>query len=108
MTSARALYESMHLNIAPEMRRHYVPSCCFVPRLLSPLIFTCAQGKGFAINVPLKDGIQDDPFLELFTSIVDAAVKRFRPNAVVMQCGGGSLAGDRVGSFNLTHVGHCA
>jgi acetoin utilization deacetylase AcuC-like enzyme len=58
--------------------------------------------------VPLKDGIQDDPFLDLFTSIVDVAVKRFSPDAVVMQCGAGSLAGDRAGSFNLTHIGHCA
>ena len=57
--------------------------------------------------MPLKDGIQDDPFLDLFTSIVNLAVQRFSPDAVVMQCGAGSLAGDRVGSFNLTHVGHC-
>lgn len=58
--------------------------------------------------MPLKDGIQDDPFLDIFTSIVDLAVQRFSPDAVVMQCGGGSLGGDRIGSFNLTHVGHCA
>ena len=66
------------------------------------------QGKGFSVNVPLKDGIRDEPFLELFTAVVGASVKRFSPDAIVMQCGAGSLAGDRIGSFNLTHVGHCA
>lgn len=57
--------------------------------------------------MPLKDGITDGPYLELFRELVGAAVSRYNPSAIVMQCGAGSLAGDRVGTFNLTHVAHC-
>lgn len=31
---------------------------------------------------------------------------RFRPGAVVLQCGADSLAGDRLGCFNLSMKGH--
>lgn len=30
----------------------------------------------------------------------------FRPGAIVLQCGADSLAGDRLGSFNLSLKGH--
>src|SRR5258708_5765970 len=30
----------------------------------------------------------------------------YRPGAVVLQCGADSLAGDRLGCFNLSHIGH--
>jgi histone deacetylase 1/2 len=66
-----------------------------------------AQGKGYALNVPLQDGIKDEPYLALFKDVVGAAAERFNPSVIVMQCGANSLAGDRVGSFNLTHVAHC-
>ena len=87
-------------------------ACCLVRAARRDLTLSLSlslslQGKGFAVNVPLKDGIRDDPFLELFTEVIDSSVKNFNPDAIVMQCGAGSLAGDRVGSFNLTHVGHC-
>lgn len=32
----------------------------------------------------------------------------YRPGAVVLQCGADSLAGDRLGCFNLSHKGHNA
>ena len=64
------------------------------------------QGKGYAVNMPLKDGITDDQYLQLFREVVGAAAARFQPSAIVMQCGAGSLAGDRIGSFNLTHAAH--
>ena len=92
MTSARARCARAIAPLAP----------------LSHLLRVMQQGKGFSVNVPLKDGIRDEPFLELFTAVVGASVKRFSPDAIVMQCGAGSLAGDSIGSFNLTHVGHCA
>lgn len=65
------------------------------------------EGKGYSINLPLKDGIRDAPYLSLFEGVVGAAARRFNPSVIVMQCGANSLAGDRIGSFNLTHVGHC-
>jgi histone deacetylase 1/2 len=30
----------------------------------------------------------------------------YRPGAIVLQCGADSLAGDRLGCFNLSHKGH--
>jgi histone deacetylase 1/2 len=32
----------------------------------------------------------------------------YRPNAVVLQCGADSLAGDRLGCFNLSMKGHAS
>jgi histone deacetylase 1/2 len=32
----------------------------------------------------------------------------YRPGAVVLQCGGDSLAGDRLGCFNLSMKGHAS
>lgn len=32
----------------------------------------------------------------------------YKPNAIVIQCGADSLAGDRLGCFNLTLKGHAA
>lgn len=63
-------------------------------------------GLNYAINVPLNDGITDDSFFDLFKKIVDPLMLRFQPNAIVMQCGADSLAGDLVGPFNLSTVGH--
>jgi len=33
-------------------------------------------------------------------------MERYRPGAIVLQCGGDSLAGDRLGSLNLSMRGH--
>jgi len=64
------------------------------------------QGKGYAINVPLDDAIDDDMYLHLFTQVIDSAMESYHPNAVVLQTGADSLAGDRLGCFNLTLRGH--
>ncbi|KAK0477696.1 hypothetical protein IW261DRAFT_1594485 [Armillaria novae-zelandiae] len=54
------------------------------------------KGKGYAINVPLKDGITDESFQNKFEP----------PNTVVLQCGADSLSGDKLGCLNLTMHGH--
>lgn len=63
-------------------------------------------GQGFALNVPLDDGIDDDTFVPLFKRLVDNVYGRYRPTAIVLQCGADSLGGDTVGLFNLTTRGH--
>ncbi|CAB1340379.1 unnamed protein product [Coregonus sp. 'balchen'] len=45
------------------------------------------KGKYYAVNFPLRDGVDDE-------------------SAVVLQCGADSLSGDRLGCFNLTIRGH--
>eukprot|EP00741_Cyanophora_paradoxa_P005794 tig00000113_g5615.t1 len=63
-------------------------------------------GRNCAINFPLKDGIDDQSYETIFKPIMTKVMENFRPGAVVLQCGADSLAGDRLGSFNLTTRGH--
>lgn len=65
-------------------------------------------GAHHAVNVPLNDGITDDQYEMLFNNIVGKIVEKYRPGAIVLQCGADSLAGDRLGRFNLQVQGHGA
>ncbi|PQE27202.1 Histone deacetylase phd1 protein [Rutstroemia sp. NJR-2017a WRK4] len=67
-----------------------------------------SPGAHHAINVPLSDGIHDDQYFRLFEKIVSKCVEKFRPSAIVLQCGADSLAGDRLGRFNVLVQGHGA
>ncbi|XP_014619624.1 histone deacetylase 9 isoform X2 [Glycine max] len=64
------------------------------------------EGKFYAINVPLKDGIDDSSFTRLFKTIISKVLETYQPGAIVLQCGADSLAGDRLGCFNLSIDGH--
>ncbi|CAL9114569.1 unnamed protein product [Musa acuminata var. zebrina] len=64
------------------------------------------EGKYYALNVPLDDGIDDESYHYLFKPIMAKVMEVFRPDAVVLQCGADSLSGDRLGCFNLSVRGH--
>ncbi|XP_044966447.1 histone deacetylase 9 isoform X1 [Hordeum vulgare subsp. vulgare] len=64
------------------------------------------EGKYYAINIPLKDGIDDTSFTRLFKTIIAKVVETYLPGAIVLQCGADSLARDRLGCFNLSIEGH--
>lgn len=64
------------------------------------------RGRLYSLNVPLKDGIDDMQYLEIFTSVIQAVVQKYRPEAIVLQCGADSLQDDRIGNFNLSIEGH--
>ena len=64
------------------------------------------QGKYHAVNFPLRDGINDESYKSIFEPVIDAIMTYYRPGAVVLQCGGDSLSGDRLGCFNLSMRGH--
>ncbi|KAM0938056.1 putative histone deacetylase [Dioscorea sansibarensis] len=64
------------------------------------------QGKYYALNVPLNDGMDDDSFRGLFRPVIQKVMEVYQPNAVVLQCGADSLSGDRLGCFNLSVKGH--
>ncbi|KAJ7360865.1 histone deacetylase RPD3 [Mycena albidolilacea] len=64
------------------------------------------KGKGYAVNVPLKDGITDEAYQSVFEPVIAKILEVYRPSAVVLQCGADSLAGDKLGCFNLTMQGH--
>ncbi|PHH92223.1 hypothetical protein CDD83_8334 [Cordyceps sp. RAO-2017] len=65
-------------------------------------------GSHHAVNVPLNDGITDEQYDMLFNTIIGRIVEKFRPGAIALQCGADSLAGDRLGRFNLQVQGHGA
>ncbi|KAI3535974.1 histone deacetylase [Colletotrichum paranaense] len=65
-------------------------------------------GAHHAINVPLNDGVTDDQYKWLFENVIGKCMEKFRPSAIALQCGADSLAGDRLGRFNLQVQGHGA
>ncbi|KAK8166305.1 histone deacetylase RpdA [Phyllosticta citrichinensis] len=64
------------------------------------------NGKYYAVNFPLRDGITDETYKSIFEPVIKAVMDWYRPEAVVLQCGGDSLSGDRLGAFNLSMKGH--
>jgi acetoin utilization deacetylase AcuC-like enzyme len=66
------------------------------------------MGKFYSLNVPLKDGVTDQQYESLFEPIIRAVIEKFRPSAIVLQCGADSLKDDRIGNFELSLQGHAA
>ncbi|KAK4986329.1 histone deacetylase [Elasticomyces elasticus] len=65
-----------------------------------------ARGAHFSLNVPCGSGISDDQYIYLFENITGRVLEKYRPEAIVLQCGADSLGGDRLGSFNLNIRAH--
>lgn len=87
------------------------------------------KGKYYALNFPLRDGINDGNYKSVFEPVCDKlpkwiSIKRprnsllhgdfqvirqvmasYNPAAVVLQCGTDSLAGDKLGCLNLSMRG---
>ena len=63
-------------------------------------------GKYYSVNFPLRDGIDDVSYKSIFEPVIQHVMDWYRPEAVVLQCGGDSLSGDRLGCFNLSMRGH--
>ena len=82
-------------------------------------------GKGYAVNVPFKDGLTDEALRSVFEpvstflcrvfaaahdefvcKVIAKIMEVFQPSAIVLQCGADSLAGDKLGCFNITMQGH--
>ena len=59
-----------------------------------------------AVNVPLNDGIDDNSYEQMFKPVMSAILGTYDPKAIVLQCGADSLAGDRLGVFNLSVEAH--
>lgn len=64
------------------------------------------DGKHYSLNVPLRDGIEDDAYIRLFKCIVEPVLASYEPGAIVLQCGADSLGCDRLGCFNLNTKAH--
>jgi histone deacetylase 1/2 len=64
------------------------------------------EGKHYAVNFPLRDGIDDASYEGVFRPLLKHVMEWYQPGAVVLQCGADSLAGDRLGCFNMSLKGH--
>ncbi|POY73559.1 hypothetical protein BMF94_3497 [Rhodotorula taiwanensis] len=64
------------------------------------------KGRNYSVNVPLRDGINDENYRNVFEPVISQIMEWYRPSAVVLQCGGDSLSGDRLGPLNLSMRGH--
>lgn len=64
------------------------------------------KGKYYSVNVPLKDGIDDMTYEQIFNPIVSKIMETYRPSVIVLQCGADSISGDKLGCFNLSNIGH--
>uniref|UniRef100_A0AC34G5P8 Histone deacetylase domain-containing protein n=1 Tax=Panagrolaimus sp. ES5 TaxID=591445 RepID=A0AC34G5P8_9BILA len=66
------------------------------------------NGKGYSINIPLREGCDDDNYAFIFQPLIKSIVESYEPNVIVLQCGADSLGSDRLGCFNLSFAGHGA
>ena len=57
-----------------------------------------------SVNFPLKNGMGDEAYQRVFKPVIQEVMDRFRPGAIVLQCGADSLSGDRLCSV----TGGCA
>ncbi|XP_071952749.1 histone deacetylase 3-like isoform X2 [Antedon mediterranea] len=64
------------------------------------------SGRYYSVNVPLKDGIDDAMYSDLFKPVIQSVMEYYRPTCIVLQCGADSLGCDRLGCFNLSIKGH--
>ncbi|XP_076273365.1 histone deacetylase 8-like isoform X2 [Rhynchophorus ferrugineus] len=69
----------------------------------------CSKGKFYSINVPLKDGVCDKTYVNIFKELFPIIVQNFKPDVFVVQCGADGLNGDTLGQCNLTlkGIGEC-
>ncbi|KAL4439888.1 hypothetical protein ABPG75_002889 [Micractinium tetrahymenae] len=66
-------------------------------------------GRGFALNLPLGDGLRDELFLRAFAKLAGGVAEAFNPDCIVLQCGVDGLARDPLaGSWALTPRGYAA
>jgi len=64
------------------------------------------RGKYYSVNFPLREGMDDFSYQSIFEPVIRHVVEWYQPEAIVLQCGADSLAGDRLGCFNLSSAGH--
>ncbi|XP_077682161.1 histone deacetylase 8 isoform X3 [Eretmochelys imbricata] len=63
------------------------------------------KGRYYSVNVPIQDGIQDEKYYQICETVLKEVYMAFNPEAVVLQLGADTIAGDPMCSFNMTPVG---
>src|SRR2546425_3517136 len=60
------------------------------------------EAKGLKLNIPLPPSTGDEAYLEAFRQIVPNALKKFRPEIILVQCGADGHLDDRLAHLRLT------
>ncbi|XP_060554018.1 histone deacetylase 3-like [Ruditapes philippinarum] len=63
-------------------------------------------GRYYSLNVPLREGMDDQMYMNVFKPTIQQVIEFYRPTVIVLQCGADSLGSDRLGCFNLSIKGH--
>eukprot|EP00891_Asterochloris_glomerata_P007122 jgi/Astpho2/7122/e_gw1.00110.3.1_t len=63
------------------------------------------RGRLCSLNVPFSQGVDDPTFHSLFKPVMTEVMQRYKPGAIVLQCGADSLRGDKLGSFMMSIEG---
>ncbi len=62
-------------------------SCRSHGLLETVLLLATGAGEYYAVNVPLRDGIDDTTYEGLFKPVINRIMEAYQPAAVVFQCG---------------------
>lgn len=65
-------------------------------------------GRGLSVNAPLEPFTEDESFLEVFEAVVPLALRRFRPDLIVLQAGADMHAHDPLADLRLSLSGMAA
>ena len=60
------------------------------------------NARGLKLNIPLPPSTGDDSYLEAFLQIVPGALRKFRPEVILVQCGADGHVDDRLAHLRLT------
>ena len=63
-------------------------------------------GRGFTVNIPLREGTDDEVYLFAFESIVPPLIEKFQPDMVFAELGGDGHKDDPLAHLNLTTNGY--
>ncbi|KAF8783042.1 Histone deacetylase 2 like protein [Argiope bruennichi] len=64
------------------------------------------KGKYYAVNFPLRDGIDDESYEQgIFQPLISKVMEMYQPSAIVLQCGADSLSGG--GGYTIRNVARC-
>lgn len=78
----------------------------FFPRTGDMYDIGLGRGRYYSVNVPLREGMDDASYEQLFKPIITSVIDNYDPTVIVLQCGADSLGCDRLGCFNLSFDGH--
>uniref|UniRef100_A0A2P2I114 Histone deacetylase 8 n=1 Tax=Hirondellea gigas TaxID=1518452 RepID=A0A2P2I114_9CRUS len=64
------------------------------------------EGRHCALNIPYKEGFSDNDLATLVKGLIAHQLAVYQPDCLVIQCGGDSLALDKLGGANLSIEGY--